>query len=146
MSSQTEPKTITLYGDGVQHEGQAGSAVTPGHFVNRTGGDTVEPGFGGAAMVATENITTGGGNTATPAIDTEYAAGEQVFYTTFAPSASVYALASAEVADGDNLAVQGDGTLAASAAGDVIIAKAREDAASGERVRVEITAGYSQPA
>ena len=143
MSSQTEPKTICLYGHGVPHEAVASAAITPGLFVARGAGNTVAPGFGGAAMVAHEYGLTGRD------INDDYSADDQVIFHTYAPGSGVYALVAsgaAAIADGDMLAVQDDGTVLTAASGGVAMAQAREDvdnSAGGTpaRIRVEITTG-----
>lgn len=150
MTSQTDPKTIELYGWGCQHEALALGAITPGMLVERaTGGVQAHSAAGGVANLhfATEFGMTGEG------IDDAYAADDQVIFKTFAPGSSVYAfLADTEnVSEGDLLASDGAGALAAVGLDEVIVAQALEDVdnsgggsgpASSARIRVELVSPH----
>ena len=84
-------------------------------------------------------------------IDDAYAVDDQVMYQTFWPGSSVYALVAAAapaIADGDWLTVAADGTLAKAAAGDIVLAQAREaiDNSAGEdpvRIKAAVTACFT---
>ena len=145
MASNDTPKTIELHGHGVPHEAVADGAITPGHFINWTGANSVGVGGGSAAHVAREYDLTGKG------IDDAYADGDQVLFTTYMAGSSTYSLVAAgaaAIAAGDLLAVQNDGTVAKAASGAFALAQAREaidNSAGGSavRIKVEITTGLT---
>ena len=147
MTSQANPKTIELYGYGCQHEAEALGAITPGMLVERAaGGVQAHSGAGGPANLhfANEYDLTGRG------IDDDYAAEDQVVFTTYNPGSGVYGLVAAEaaaIAEGDFLASAGDGTLAAAGDDEVVVAQALEAVDnSGEsevsRIRVEVVSAH----
>jgi hypothetical protein len=144
MTSATTPKTIELYGHGIQHEATVTDAViTPGMLVTRT-----------ATGVRPHNVA---GETATPAfaqeygmtgrdIDDDYAIGDQCVYKVYAAGSSVYAWAhtgGAAIAANAYLKSAGDGTLELAGDDEVVIAQALEavDNSGGSapaRIKVEI--------
>lgn len=141
MTSATEPKTIDLYGTGVQNEGVALAAITPGALIQRgasgvtnhaTAGETASP------MFAVENEWIGNG------ISDAYAIGDQVVYRTFAPGSAVYALAhagGAAIAANAFLKSGGDGTLELASTDEVAIAQALEavdNSGGGSAVRIKV--------
>lgn len=145
MTSATTPKTIELYGEGLQGEALVtDAAVTPGMLLTRTAtgvrphnaaSQTATP------MFAVENAAVGAG------IGDDYAIGAQCIFKTFAPGSSVYALAhagGAAIAVNALLMSGGDGTLElATNTNDIVIARALQaiDNSSGStpvRIRVEI--------
>lgn len=114
MSSETNPKTIELYGVNPQHEAEAGGAITPGMLIERTSTGTVRAHStqygGGNSHFAIENRNVGNG------IDDAYASGDNVMFATGQCGHSVYALvpaAAAAISVGDMLVSNGDGTLIA---------------------------------
>lgn len=144
MTSAQNPKTIELYGHGVQNEAEVTDAVvTPGMLLTRSA-DGVRPhNVAGATAVpafAQEYGMTGRG------IDDDYAVGDQCVYKTYVAGSGVYAL----VADGtaaisalDYLASAGDGTLVTAGDDEVAVAQALEDVdnsggADPVRIKVEI--------
>jgi hypothetical protein len=151
MTSQSNPKTVELYGFCVQHEAKAGATITPGMLVEREADavDTVEPhgtaGGGGNAHFAVEYDLTGRD------LDDNYASGDQVIFKTFYPGAGVYALVAAAepaILKAAKLASAGDGYLSEAADGDIVIAEAREAVdnsagAAAARIKVEIVQAYA---
>lgn len=146
MTSQTDPKTVELYGNGVPHEAEAESAITPGMLIERTSSGTVQPhstgGAGGAPHFAKEYDLTGRG------IDDAYADGDQVLFCTYAPGSGVYALLATgnNVTEGDFLVSNGAGALRAAAVDEVAFVQARESlnntSGSNSRLKVEVVAPY----
>lgn len=143
MTSATEPKTIDLYGKGIQNEAAALGAITPGMLIERgTNGVQAHSTAGGPATpaFAVEYDLTGG------TIDDDYAAGDQVIYRTFAPGSAVYALVAAgaaAIAGNALLQSAGDGTMLTAATDDVAVAQALEavDNSGGSevaRIKIEI--------
>lgn len=144
MTSATDPKTIELYGHGIQHEATVTDAVvTPGMLVTRTAtgvrphnvaGETAAPSF------AQEYGMTGRG------IADDYAIGDQIVYKTYAAGSGVYALAhagGAAIAANAYLKSAGDGTLELAGDDEVVVAQALEavDNSGGSdpvRIKVEI--------
>ena len=148
MTSAQNPKTIELYGHGIQHEAEVTDAVvTPGMLVVRTA-TGVRPhnvaGFG-AAHVAVEYGMVGRG------IDDDYAIGDQATFKTYQAGSGVYALLDDgnDVSAGDFLISAGDGTLELQAADStaVIVAQAMEAVNSGAsvaRIQVELVAPFTR--
>lgn len=142
MSSANTPKTVELYGYGVQAEAEALAGITPGMLVERAAGG-VQPhstaAGGGQTAIAQPYGLTGRG------IDDAYASGDQVIFKSYVPGSGVYALLPANasaVSEGDFLYSAGDGTLEGGAAG-VAVAQALEDVdnstnGSPARIRAEI--------
>ena len=141
MTSATEAKTIDLYGMGVQNEGVALDAITPGHLIERgasgvqahsTAGGPATPAF------AVEYDLTGRG------IADAYAIGDQVIYRTMAPGSAVNALVAdgtAAIAANALLASDGDGTLRTAAVDEIAVAQALEavdNSAGGAPVRIKV--------
>jgi urocanate hydratase len=144
MTSATAPKTIDLYGTGIQNEAACTDAViTPGMLVTRTAtgvrphnvaGETASPSF------AVENDLVGGD------ISDDYAIGNDVIYRTFAAGSAVYALAhagGAAIAANALLKSGGDGTLELASTDEVAVARALEavDNSGGSdpvRIKVEV--------
>lgn len=148
MASPDNPKTIELYGQGCQHEGEAAAAVTPGHLVERDANGEIAvhstAGGGGNPHFANEYDLTGRG------IDDDYADGDQIIFTTYAPGSSVFALVAAAapaIAVGDFLVSDGDGTLKKAGLDEVAFAQALEavDNSGGGtavRIKVEVVAPF----
>lgn len=148
MVSQTDPKTIELYGYGCQHEEPAEAVITPGHLVERIANGNVQAHgtAGGAANThfATEYALTG------RSIDDDYAAGDNVLFSTYQPGSGVYALVAsgtAAIADGALLQSNGDGTLATAGVDSVAVAQALEDVdnsggSNPVRIRVEVVPAF----
>lgn len=144
MTSATTPKTVELYGIGLQNEALVSDAVvTPGMLLTRSAtgvrphnvaGATASPAF------AQEYGLTGRG------IDDDYAIGDQCIFKTYAAGSSVYALVAAgaaAIAANGYLASAGDGTLAAAGLDQVIVAQALEAVdnsvgVTAVRIKVEI--------
>lgn len=148
MTSATTPKTIELYGRGIQNEAEAGAAITPGMLIERDSG-TVQPhstaGGGGNLMFANEYGMTGG------TIDDEYESGDQVVFNTYMPGSGIYALLDDgnDVSEDDFLISAGDGTLQLQGASStaVVVAQARESVNSGAsvaRIKVELVSPFSR--
>ena len=147
MTSQTDPKTIELYGYGCQHEATALGAIMPGYLVERAAGGVQAHGTaGGPANLhfANEYGMTG------RSIDDEYETDDQVVFTTYNPGSGVYGLVAdgaSAITEGDLLASAGDGTLAVAGDDEVVVAQAMEDVDnSGEdaeaRIRVEVLSAH----
>ena len=150
MTSATNPKTIELYGFGCQHEAKAAGVITPGMLVERAADGEVQAhsteGGNANPHFANEYGLTGG------TISDNYAADDQVIFTTYNPGSGVYAL----LANGENasenalLTSKGDGSLAVAAAGDIAIAQAREAlnnaTGSAARIKVEVLTPQTVPA
>ena len=145
MTSATEPKTIDLYGVGVQNEAAVTDAVvTPGMLVVRSA-TGIRPhnvaGGSAAPAFAVETDLIGEG------IDDNYAIGENAIYRTFAQGSAVYALLapSQTIAVGALLQSNGDGKLIVAAAADNVVAQAIEAVTTGvgvtARIKVEILTG-----
>lgn len=147
MTSATTPKTIELYGHGVQHEAVAAGAITPGMLVARAAGGKVQAHAAEAGIAqpafAIEYGFTGGG------IDDAYAADDQVVFKVYTPGSGVYALLAAgeDAAENAYLVSNGDGTLKvlAAAEGGTVIAQAIEavdntGGAGAVRIRVDVVA------
>lgn len=145
MASQDNPKTVELYGECIQHEAEADSAITPGHLVERAGAGVQPHSTAGGpanAHFAVENGMLGLG------IGDEYADGDQVMFKTFQPGSGVYALVAAgasAISEFGLLASAGDGTLAAAGIDEVAVAQALEDVDNSGgsdpvRIRVEVIA------
>lgn len=145
MASQDNPKTVELYGSGIQHEAEALAAITPGMLVERAAGG-VQPHStaqgGGAPAFANKYGMTG------LTISDDYAIGDQVIFSTYQAGSGIYALVPAgasAIAESDYLVSNGDGTLRLqSAASDgTQIAQALEavdnsGGGSPARIRVEV--------
>lgn len=152
MTSQTNPKTIELYGYGCQHEATALGTITPGMLVERAaGGVQAHSSAGDVANTsfANEYALTGG------TIDRDYLEDDQVIFTSYNPGSGIYALVAdgaAAIAEGALLASAGDGTLAVAGDDEVAVAQALEavDNSAGSdpaRIRVEvINAARTAPA
>lgn len=111
MAIKDRPTRIQLKGHGVYEEGRAGATITPGMLVaiNAAGALIPHGTAGGKAenAFALEDALQG------KTIRDNYASGDLVFYTIFKPGDVVFArLAAGEnVAEGDGLSSNGDGTL-----------------------------------
>lgn len=147
MTSQTEPKTVELYGYGCQHEAEALGAITPGYLIERAaGGVQAHSTAGGPANLHFANEYGMTGRT----IDDAYAADDQVVFTTYSPGSGVYALVAAgaaAISEGDLLASAGDGTLATAGLDEVAVAQALEavdnsGGAEEARLRVEVVSAH----
>ena len=144
MTSQVNPKTIELYGHGVQHEATALGTITPGMLVERAAGGVQAHSTAGEVAntsFANEYALTGG------TIDRDYLEDDQVIFTTYNPGSGIYALVAPEaaaIAEGELLASAGDGTLALAGDDEVAVAQALEavdnsgDAENTARIRVEV--------
>lgn len=148
MPSATTPKTVELYGRGLQHEATALAAITPGMLIERAAGG-VQPhssaGVGGNLSFANEYGMTGG------TIDDQYEIDDQVVFTTYQPGSGVYALLAAgnDVADGAFLVSAGDGSLRLQPATstETIVAQARQAVNSGAavaRIKVELVSPFAR--
>lgn len=144
MTSATTPKTIELYGMGIQNEAVVtNAAITPGMLLARTA-TGVRPhnvaGEPATGAFAVENSAVG------RSIGDTYAIGDQCIYKTFQPGSSVYALAhagGAAITVGALLMSAGDGTLELAGLSDIAIAQALEavdnsGGATAVRIRVEV--------
>lgn len=106
-----KPNKIVLKGDPIVKEGDAASAITPGHLVTRNAdGDIVVHGAAGQNAIpafADMQDYIGGG------IDKAYAVGDRVKFNVHRPGDEVYALLAdgENVTPADNLESAGDGTL-----------------------------------
>ena len=103
-------QTITIKGNGIRNEGDAGGTITPGHLVERlTTTVVVHNSASGNAQTsfAIENDLVGDG------IDVDYTVDNRVQYSVFGPGEQVYAILAAgeSVVVGDFLESAGDGTL-----------------------------------
>lgn len=103
-------KTITIKGNGIRKEADAGGTITPGHLIDWSGADlVVHATAGGNAqkMFALEADLVGDG------IEVDYAANGRVQYSVFQAGEEVYAwLAAGEsVVKGDYLESNGAGLL-----------------------------------
>ena len=145
MASNDTPKTVELYGVGIQHEALCtDAAITPGMLVTRTATGVRPHNVAGAAAspaFACENGMIGRGITDT------YATGDQVTYKTYAAGSGIYAIlaASQTIAVGAYLASNGAGALRAAAAEENIVAQAVEAVTTTgavARIRVEVVSGY----
>lgn len=148
MTSATTPKTVELYGYGVQNEAEALAAIIPGQLIERAAGGVQvhsSAGVGGNPSFALEYDLTGRD------IDDAYADGDQVVYKTFAAGSSVYAI----LEDGNNVSAgaflvsEGNGNLGLqpSSSTNTIVAQALESVnASGAdaRIRVEVVAPFAR--
>lgn len=141
MTSQTDPKTIELYGYGCQHEATALGTITPGMLVERaSGGVQAHSTAGGPANTQFANEYALTGRT----IDDDYSTDDQVIFNSYGPGAGIYALLATanDITEGDFLASNGDGALKAVAADEVAVAQALEDlnntSGSNSRIRVEV--------
>lgn len=140
MTSATTPKTITLSGDGIQHEAIVTDAViTPGMLVTRTATGIRPHNVAGGAVTPTfaiENANIGGD------ISDNYAIGATATFVTFQPGSVVYALAhagGAAIAINALLKSGGDGTLELAGDDEVAVARAREavdNSGGGTAVRI----------
>lgn len=104
------PNKIALIRTGRYEEGIAGDAITPGMLVKRATGRTVLPHAGGIInekSFAVEDSLQG------KTINDDYSMGDVVRYEFFLPGDVVYGLVAvgANVADGEILVSNGDGTL-----------------------------------
>jgi len=146
MASKDTPKTILLGGcHGLQREGKAGGAITPGMLLNIRALAAVvahnEAGQECQAAFAIENDFVGKG------ISDAYANGEQVRYGVLPDGERVYALvaASQNIALGDLLTSNGDGMLKEAGATDFVIGIARSVLVTGVgvtgRIILEIAKG-----
>lgn len=145
MTSQTDPKTIELYGYGCQHEATALGTITPGMLVERatTGGNfgvQAHSTAGGPANTQFANEYALTGRT----IDDDYSTDDQVIFNSYGPGAGIYALLATanDITAGDLLASNGDGALKAAGLDEVAVAQALEDlnntSGSNSRIRVEV--------
>jgi hypothetical protein len=145
MTSATTPKTIDLFGVGIQNEATVtDAAITPGMLVTRTA-TGVRPhnvaGGPAAPAFAVENDLIG------ETIEDAYAIGENCIFRTFAQGSAVYAIlaASQTIAAGAYLQSNGAGLMSAAAAADNVVARALEavtTTGATARIRVEIVTGY----
>ncbi|QDP55369.1 MAG: hypothetical protein Tp176DCM1853251_53 [Prokaryotic dsDNA virus sp.] len=146
MASNDTPKTIDLWGVGVQNEAAVTDAVvTPGMLLARTAGG-VRPHnvAGGTASpaFAVENEWIGG------TISDNYAIGENCYFRTFAQGSAVYAIlaASQTISVGDLLQSNGAGALIEASTADNVVARALEavtTTGATARIRAEIVTGYT---
>jgi len=141
MTSQTDPKTIELYGYGCQHEATALGTITPGMLVERaSGGVQAHSTASGPANTAFANEYALTGRT----ISDDYSTDDQVIFNSYGPGAGIYGLLATanDASEGELLASNGDGTLKVAAAGDVAVAQALEalnnTSGSASRLRVEV--------
>ena len=142
MTSATAPKTIDLFGTGIQNEALCtDAAVTPGMLITRTAtGVRPHNVAGGAASpaFAVENDLIGGD------IADAYAIGGNVIFRTFAAGSAVYALAhagGAAIAANALLKSGGDGTLELAGDDEVVVARALEavdNSGGGTAVRIKV--------
>jgi hypothetical protein len=148
MPSDTNLKTVDLYGLSVQHEAEALGDITPGMLIERAEGG-VQAHSGGVVSThfAIEFGSTG------RAIDDQYEEGDQVLFRTFLPGAGVNALLDdgENASEGDFLSSAGDGSLKVAEVDDIAVAQALEsvDNSAGEdpvRIRVEVIAPQTVPA
>lgn len=147
MTSATAPKTIDLYGVGIQNEAAVTDAViTPGMLVTRTAGGVRPHNVAGgtaSAAFAVENDLIG------DTITDDYAIGTNCIFRTFAEGSAVYAIlaASQTIAVGDLLQSNGAGLLSEAATADNVVARALEAVTTGggetSRIKVEIVTGYT---
>lgn len=143
MTSQTDPKTIELYGYGCQHEAVALGTITPGMLVERAaGGVQAHSSAGDVANTSFANEYALTGLT----IDDDYLEDDRVIFNSYGPGAGIYALVAAgatAITEGALLASAGDGTLAIAGTDEVAVAQAMEavdNSAGGSvaRIRVEV--------
>lgn len=140
--SATAPKTIDLYGTGVQNEAACtDAAITPGMLVRRTATGVRPHNVAGGATegaFAVENDLVGGD------ISDSYAIGANVIYRTFAAGSAVYALAhagGAAITQNALLKSAGDGTLELAGDDEVAVAQALEavdNSGGGTAVRIKV--------
>lgn len=152
MTSSTNPKTVELYGHGIQHEAIADAAIIPGMLVERVAPGEVRAhataNGAGSPHFANEYTLTG------ETINDAYETGDNVIFSTYAPGSGVYALlpaSAAAVVEGEFLVSNGDGTLRKQAATTTatIYAQALEAVnnsanATRARIRVEIVSPFSR--
>lgn len=149
MTSQTNPKTVELYGHGPQHEAIADGTITPGMLVERAGdGVAAHSTAGGPANLHFANEFGMVGGT----INTDYVAGDHVTFTTYVPGSGVYGWIADTVnaAEFALLASNGDGTLKVAGNVEVAVAQALEavnNSAGGApaRIRVETVSPHRTP-
>lgn len=105
-------RTIILKGQGIRKEGEADSAITPGHLIAQASDGKFDvhgtAAANAAKTFAVENELAG------KEIDDAYADGDRLFYEHCVPGQEVYALVAASAAAiviGDFLESAGDGTL-----------------------------------
>ena len=142
--SATNPKTIELYGHGIQREAKALDDITPGMLVERADGG-VQPVLSANATFSMRTYANEYGLTGLTINDT-YEADDQVIFTTYAPGSAVYAIVAAGAAaitEGAYLKAVTGGTVAAAGAEDTVVAQALEAVDnSGEatpaRIKIEI--------
>ena len=126
--AKANPSTIILKGDGVQKEGIADAAITPGYLVEvmTTGNIRKHAGAGlnTQAAFALENEVIGEG------IDDAYAIADNCIYSVLGNGAEVYALVAnaVVVVVGSYLESAGDGTLRPLATSAATADTARESA------------------
>ena len=141
MASSDAPKTILLRGSPAGREGVAGSAITPGMFINLASDGELDPAAAGAdsKWVARENELIGG------SIDDAYVAGEQVPYWACKSGDQVYALLVDEgnVAAGAPLEVSATAGVLGAVSTGVAVARALEavnntGGTGPVRIRVEV--------
>ena len=142
MTSATAPKTIDLYGTGIQNEAACvDAAITPGMLLTRSASGVRPHNVAGgeaSPAFAVENDLVGGD------ISDDYAIGADVIYRTFAPGSAVYALAhagGAAIAKNAFLTSAGDGTLELVGDDQVAVAQALEavdNSGGGTAVRIKV--------
>lgn len=127
MATKTQATRIQLKGEGVQEEGRAASAITPGQLISLDSDGELIPHAvaGGAASpsFALEDALQG------RTIEDNYAIGELVTYGIGRPG-DVYlgwGAAGEDIANGDKLSSNGDGTFKVAGSTDVRLAEALED-------------------
>lgn len=131
------PNTILLKGDGVQKEGEASAAITPGDLIEFGGTNDLRvhavAGAQARKAFALENDLVGRG------VDDAYAAGDTVKYLVAYPGAELWARISEAVTKGDFLESAGDGRLqvASTPVEGSNIAVALETVGAAGRCRVE---------
>jgi len=140
--SQNDPKTIELYGYGIQREGEASATIKPGMLVERNAGKIRPHDDAGNPANPTFAVEMG---MAGMSIDDEYEADDQVIFKTYAAGSGVYALIGngEDVSVDDLLTSNGDGRLKVAGDDDNIVAQAleaanTEGAATEARCRVEV--------
>ena len=147
MSSQDTLKTIVLSScEGIMREAVAAVAIRPGMIIKLDNTNKAIPdnvaGQEAQPAVAIENDLTGRG------IDDNYAIGERVRYRVLPDGAKFFGIiaASQNIAIGDVLSSNGDGTLKEAAVTDQVVGYARSAVVTGVGVtaRCIVEVGYAR--